>query len=160
MRRILKIALFILLIGLVGIQFVPTKRNQSNENYLSDFAQVYNVPDDVIQTLQTSCYDCHSNNTKYPWYNKIQPISWFMEHHIKKGKAELNFSEFGMYSKRKQRNKLKAIVSQIKDGEMPLSSYTFIQKEAKLTEDEKNSLLDYINKIQTKNYEREALRIQ
>jgi len=78
------------------------------------------------------CYDCHSNNTVYPWYNKIQPISYLMENHIKEGKKELNFSNFGTYSKRKQKSKLKAIYNQIKDNEMPLWSYTLIHRNAKL----------------------------
>lgn len=138
---------FLVLVSLVGIQFFPTKRNQNTAILTADFTKTFDVPTNIQSILKTSCYDCHSNNTNYPWYNKTQPISWFMEHHIEKGKDELNFSEFGMYSKRKQKNKLKAIVNQIKDGEMPLSSYTFIHSNAKLTEQQKKEIMNWINTL-------------
>lgn len=138
---------FLVLVSLVGIQFFPTKRNQNTAILTADFTKTFDIPKDIQSILKTSCYDCHSNNTNYPWYNKTQPISWFIEHHIEKGKDELNFSEFGMYSKRKQKNKLKAIVNQIKDGEMPLSSYTFIHSNAKLTKQQKKEIINWINTL-------------
>ncbi|MBL4592868.1 MAG: heme-binding domain-containing protein [Flavobacteriales bacterium] len=147
MKRSLKIITFFLLIALVGIQFIPTKRNQSNEVLTSDFMQVYQVPKKIEKMLKTSCYDCHSNNTDYPWYNKIQPISYFLEQHISEGKEELNFNEFGLYSKRRRRNKLRAITSQIKKGMMPLETYTIIHNEAKLSEKEKIVIEEWIDNI-------------
>lgn len=138
---------FLVLVSLVGIQFFPTKRNQNTAILTADFTKTFDVPKEIQAILKTSCYDCHSNNTNYPWYNKTQPISWFMQHHIEKGKDELNFSEFGSYSKRKQKNKLKAIVNQIKDGEMPLSSYIFIHSNAKLTERQKKEIMNWINTL-------------
>lgn len=138
---------FLVLVSLVGIQFLPTKRNQNTAILTADFTKIFDVPTNIQSIFKTSCYDCHSNNTSYPWYNETQPIGWFMEHHIKKGKDELNFSEFGMYSKRKQKNKLKAIINQIKDGEMPLSSYTFIHSNAKLTENQKKEIINWINTL-------------
>ena len=89
-----------------------------------------------MDVFKNSCYDCHSNNTRYPWYVNIQPMGWVMARHIKKGKENLNFSEFGTYSKRKQANKLRAIATSIKDGSMPLSSYTIMHTDAKLCEEE------------------------
>lgn len=147
MKRFLKIATLIILVILVGIQFIPTNRNQSDETLTTDFMRVYNVPNNVRNLIQNSCYDCHSNNTNYPWYNKIQPISWFLEDHIKEAKSELNFSEFGSYSKRRKRNKLKSILNQIKKNEMPLSSYTFIHSDAKFSEKEKIEIIRWINKL-------------
>jgi len=146
-KRFLKIATLIILVILVGIQFIPTNRNQSDETLTTDFMRVYNVPNNVRNLIQNSCYDCHSNNTNYPWYNKIQPISWFLEDHIKEAKSELNFSEFGSYSKRRKRNKLKSILNQIKKNEMPLSSYTFIHSDAKFSEKEKIEIIRWINKL-------------
>lgn len=110
------------------------------------FTKTYNVPSDVKAILQTSCYDCHSNNTKYPWYSYIQPVRMFMDNHIKEGKENLNFSEFGSYSKRKQENKLDEIVKQIKSGEMPLASYTIIHKNAILTQENKGVLVKWIER--------------
>lgn len=135
-----------MLLVFVGIQFIPTTRNQSKLELPTDLMAVYNVPNQVEVIFKTSCYDCHSNNTVYPWYNKIQPTSWIMKGHIKKGKAELNFNEFGSYSERRQKSKLKSILNQVKDGEMPLASYTWIHREAKLSETEKKALEDWINK--------------
>lgn len=135
---------FLCLIGLVGIQFSPTKRNQNKTISDADFAKTFEVPKNVLTILKTSCYDCHSNYTEYPWYNKIQPISWLLENHIKKGKSELNLSEFGAYSKRKRRSKLRAIINQIKDDEMPLTSYTLIHPNAKLSDKDKSTIINWI----------------
>jgi len=109
--------------------------------------EVYDVPEKVDVIFKTSCYDCHSNNTAYPWYNKIQPVSWIMEGHINEAKAELNFNEFGSYSERRQKSKFKSILSQVKDGEMPLASYTWMHREAKLSGNEKKTLEVWINKM-------------
>ncbi len=146
-----KIILLILLIVFVGIQFIPTKRNQSESVPNTDFMIVNNVPNNIKATLQTSCYGCHSNNTSYPWYNTVQPVAWFLENHIEEGKAELNFSEWDNYSNRRKKSKLKSIVSQIKDNKMPLSSYTFIHKDALLDEIQKKEIIDWINNIKTEN---------
>jgi len=145
--KVLKIIAIILLLTFVGIQFIPTTRNQSDIVPATDLMEVYNVPEQVEVIFKTSCYDCHSNNTSYPWYNKIKPVSWIMEDHIKEGKSELDFSEFGSYSERRRKSKFKSILSQVKDGEMPLASYTLMHKEAKLSENEKKALEDWINKM-------------
>ena len=108
MRRLLKILFRVVLIGLVLVQFAPRATlNISNKKSLSSIDNVHNVPDSVLLILKTSCYDCHSNNTTYPWYSKIQPVSWWLNDHISEGKRELNFDEFGSYSIRRQFNKLK-----------------------------------------------------
>lgn len=145
--KISKIILLILLIVFVGIQFIPTKRNQSESVPNTDFMIVNNVPNNIKATLQTSCYDCHSNYTSYPWYNTVQPVAWFLENHIEEGKAELNFSEWDNYSNRRKKSKLKSIVSQIKDNKMPLSSYTFIHKEAVLDNTKRQEILNYITEL-------------
>ncbi|MBL4939501.1 MAG: heme-binding domain-containing protein [Lutibacter sp.] len=135
------------MIVFVGIQFIPTNRNQSDEILESDFSKTFNVPSNIQNLFKKSCYDCHSNNTSYPWYNKIQPASWFLEKHIKEGKEELNFSEFGAYSKRKQKSKLKSIISQIRDDEMPMLSYTLIHGDAKLSTNEKQLIIEWVDKL-------------
>jgi heme-binding protein len=107
----------------------------------------FDVPKNIEIQLKISCYDCHSNNTHYPWYNKIQPVAWFMEGHIEEGKEDLNFNEFGSYSKRRQKSKLKSIISQIKDDEMPLNSYTLIHSDAKLSLSERNEIMEWMNQL-------------
>ena len=145
--KIVKIIALILLIVFVGIQFVPTERNQSNAIFETDFLVVNNTPENIGVVLQTSCYDCHSNNTEYPWYNKIQPIAWFLEDHIKEGKKELNFNEWEAYSDRRKSSKLKSIISQIEDDAMPLSSYTLVHRDAILSPSEKALVMDYMKQL-------------
>ena len=139
--------ILIVVIVLIGIQFIPTKRNTSTVLLETDISKSLSVPVEVQNIFKRSCYDCHSNNTNYPWYNKIQPISFLLENHIKKGKKELNFSKFGTYSKRKQKSKLKAIYNQIKDNEMPLWSYTLIHRDAKLSEKDRDLIKQWATKL-------------
>lgn len=147
MKKHIKKIVFGLIILFIAIQFVPVSYNQSDTVLDSDFIKTYKVPDQIQSILKTSCYDCHSNNTHYPWYSKIQPGGWFMEGHIKDGKKELNFSEFGDYSGRRKKSKLKAIINQIKDDEMPLWSYTLIHRDAKLSEEDKQLLTDWLSRL-------------
>ncbi len=145
--KVLKNIGWALLVAFVGIQFFPSELNQSDAVPKTDFFVVNNVPSSVKRTVQTSCYDCHSNNTEYPWYNKIQPIAWFLEDHVEHGKEELNFNEWDEYSSRRKNSKLKSIISQIEDGEMPLDSYTLIHRDAKLSKTEKEEVLVYMNEL-------------
>ncbi len=145
--KILKIIAIALFVGFLGIQFIPTLRNQSDVVPETDFMLVNNVPENIQKKLQVSCYDCHSNNTQYPWYNKIQPVAWFLEKHIKEGKKELNFSEWTHYSDRRKKSKLKSIISQIEDNEMPLDSYTLIHKDAIFSEIEKQEIIKWVTQL-------------
>jgi hypothetical protein len=145
MSRIKKI-LLALLIVFVAIQFIQPAHNTSKHLLPTDFAKVYTVPANVQSVLQNACYDCHSNNTKYPWYVNIQPMGWIMKRHIDNGKAKLNFSEFGSLSNRRQVSKLKEISNQIKDDEMPISSYKMMHKNANLTNEQKVFVTDWMNK--------------
>ena len=148
MKKIIKKILFIGLIIFLLMQLYQPARNESFEQDITaNFTKVYNVPKNVEAIVRTSCYDCHSNNTNYPWYSNIQPVRFFMEHHIKEAKEDLNFSEWGNYSKRKQENKLDRIVKQIKSDEMPLASYTLIHKNARLTTVQKEEIMDWLSKI-------------
>ncbi len=146
MKVVKKIAL-VLLIVFVGIQFIPTSRNQSDVVPATDFMMVNKVPKPITNKLQTSCYDCHSNNTQYPWYNKIQPVAWLLEDHIKEGKAELNFNEWDDLSNRRKNSKLKSIISQIEDDEMPLSSYTLIHRDAIFSDTEKQEIIKWMTQL-------------
>ena len=145
--KIVKVIVLILLVVFIGIQFIPTERNQSEIVPETDFLLVNNTPENIEKILQVSCYDCHSNNTEYPWYNKIQPVAWFLEDHIKEGKKELDFSEWDEYSNRRKNSKLKSIMSQIRDDEMPLFSYTLVHRDAVLSNSEKELVIDYMGQI-------------
>ena len=108
-----------------------------------DIGTAYPMPDNVYHVLQTSCYDCHSNNTKYPWYNNVQPVAWWLNDHVEEGKRELNFSEFGSFSTKRKLKKLKEIVSEVEENEMPLNSYTLIHKDAALSPADKQLLIEW-----------------
>jgi len=140
---LIKKTLLVLLIVFIGIQFIQPARNTNGQVLPTDISKTVSVPQNVQNILRTSCYDCHSNHTNYPWYNYVQPTAWILANHIKHGKKDLNFSDFGSYSSRKQQSKLKAIADQIKDGEMPLSSYTLIHKNARLSKEEKSLIIDW-----------------
>ncbi|WP_426095991.1 heme-binding domain-containing protein [Flavobacterium sp. DSR2-3-3] len=147
MKKIIKKILVIGFVIFLLMQLYQPARNESYEQELtSNFTKMYDVPKNVETILRTSCYDCHSNNTNYPLYSYIQPARFFMEEHIKDGKKDLNFNEFGRYSKRKQENKLEAIIKQIKSDEMPLASYTLIHKNAILTPTQKEEIINWIIK--------------
>ena len=132
-----------LVTGFVAIQFIQPDRNKSDKALPTDITNTVAVSNQVLNILQNSCYDCHSNNTRYPWYSFIQPGAWWMASHIKNGKAMLNFSQFGDLSNRKQQSKLQGIANQIKDNEMPLSSYRLLHKNAILTTEQKTILINW-----------------
>ena len=130
------------------MQLYQPARNKDNGQILpSHIIKLYNVPGNVKIILANSCYDCHSNNTSYPWYSYIQPARLFMDTHIRNAKKELNFSEFGNYSKRRQGSKLEGISKQVKSGDMPLPSYTILHKNAKLTPQQKKTVIGWIDTI-------------
>ncbi len=145
-KKIFKKVFFIVLVCLLLVQFYQPARNVDNGQVLVvHFQKVYTVPNNIATILQNSCYDCHSNNTNYRWYDYIQPARTMVEHHISNAKKELNFSEWGNYSSRKQQNKLDRIIKQIKANEMPLPSYTFIHSSAKLSNTDKEQLINWLN---------------
>lgn len=138
--------LLVLLVIFIGIQFIRPARNKSAQALSTDFAKVFVVPENIQSALQTACYDCHSNNTVYPWYSNVQPIAWWMANHIKEGKSRLNFSEFGNYAGRKQISKLKEIANQIEDDEMPLTSYKIIHRNTGFSKEKKEIIINWMNK--------------
>lgn len=137
MKTTFKYIGIILLIALVVIQFIRPAKNIAATPAEHHISKLYAVPVDVEQTLIKACYDCHSYNTKYPWYSNIQPAAWWLNDHIKDGKRHLNFDEFTNYRVAKQYKKLEECIEETKEGEMPLESYTIIHKDAVLTEAEK-----------------------
>lgn len=123
----------------------PAKNQGSAQDMTADISHVYTMPDSVHTLLQQACYDCHSNHTRYPWYADIQPASWWLASHVREGKEELNFQEYGQYSSKRQRNKLKRIKEQIMTGAMPLSSYTLLHREAIWTPAQRQSVIVFID---------------
>lgn len=129
----IKNILTVLLLLFIGIQFIDVQKNISQVQSVNAIGNHYKVPAKVQEILKTSCYDCHSNNTSYPWYSKVQPVKWWLADHVNSGKRHLNFDEFSTYSREKKLEKLDEIVETVKMGEMPLTSYTVVHRNAKLS---------------------------
>lgn len=137
MKKILKTIGWLLLIALVVIQFFHPKKNIHPGDQPNALAKLHPVPDDVKTILKKACDDCHSNNTVYPWYSKIQPVDWWLNDHINEGKREFNLDELGARPAWLRYRKLEEAIDQVKEGEMPLNSYTWTHKDAVLSDDEK-----------------------
>lgn len=147
LKKIFKRTFQILLLAFIVIQFFRPAKNKAEGISNNDISKIYAVPADVQSILKTSCYDCHSNNTVYPWYAEIQPAAWWLADHVKEGKKELNFSEFASYRIGRQYKKLEEINEQVKEEEMPLESYTLIHGDAKLNEQQKLSLANWVTTL-------------
>ena len=143
--KAIKIILILLAVSFVLIQFVRPERNLAEGNSSHEILVAFNVPPDVQQMLRTSCYDCHSNTTRYPWYAEVQPVGWWLNNHIQEARRELNFSEFGAYRLRRQYIKLGQIADQVSEEEMPLPSYTILHADAKLSPERRARLVGWAN---------------
>ena len=133
-----KILLFLLVAFIVMQAFRPAKNNSGDKS--KDVSMSYPVPDSVTRIFDKACNDCHSNNTRYPLYAEIQPLAWWLNDHVTDGKKHFNLNEFSGYRIAKQYKKLEECMEEVKEGEMPLESYTVIHKEARLSDAEKQTL--------------------
>ena len=143
----LKKILVVLLAILIVLQFFRPEKNIAEGLSDADVSYAITVPTNIHTILQEKCYDCHSNNTSYPWYSNFQPVAWWMVDHIEEGKEELNFSDFKKYSEKKANHKLEEVSEMIKDDEMPLPSYTLVHRSAKLTSEEKTRINAWIKSM-------------
>ena len=143
-KKILRRTFQVLLVVFIIIQFFRPAKNRSEGVAANDITKLYAVPENVQSILKTSCYDCHSNNTVYPWYSYIQPVAWWLDNHIKDGKKDLNFSEFASYRIRRQYKKLEEINALVKKDAMPLNSYLWIHKAARLNDQQKLVISNWV----------------
>lgn len=147
LKTILKRTLQILLLAFIVIQFFRPAKNKAEGISKNDISTLYTVPANVQTILKTSCYDCHSNNTVYPWYAEIQPVTWWLNNHVVDGKKHLNYSEFASYSLRKQYHKLEETDEMVEKGEMPLDSYLWIHKDADLNAEQSKAITDWVKTV-------------
>ena len=141
-----KIALFLFVV-LVALQFFHPKKNKATGIQPYYIGKVYAVPGDVKSILEKACNDCHSNNTRYPWYCNFQSVDWWTTNHVNDGKRGLNFDEYINRPLRYQFHKLEELMDQVKENKMPLNSYTWIHKDAILTTEEKATITGWANDI-------------
>ena len=146
----LKKIFYVIIAILVIIQFIKPKRNLSAGPYPNDITTKFAMSDNVSASLKTACYDCHSNNTVYPWYANVQPVAWWLAIHVNDGKKHLNFNEFTTYNEKRQRKKLDEISESVTEGWMPLGSYTWIHKDAILTVQQKEAIKKWCDESMAK----------
>lgn len=127
---------------LVG-QFIRPAKNLGVSEGPDFIGTKYPVPAEVRTVLARSCYDCHSDRTTYPWYAEIQPVGWWLAYHVNDARKHFNFSAFARYEPKRAEHKLKELVEEVKEGEMPLHSYLWIHRDARLSEAEQRLLIDW-----------------
>ena len=147
MKKVLKTIGWLLLIALIAIQFFHPKKNIHEGDQPNAISKKFQVSADVKTILDKACMDCHSNNTRYPWYNNIQPVAWWLNDHVIDGKKELNFDEYINKRPRFQYRRMEQTIDLVKKREMPLDSYTWIHKDAILSEEEKTKLFDWAQSV-------------
>ncbi|MBO0329563.1 heme-binding domain-containing protein [[Muricauda] lutisoli] len=139
--KIVKKTAIVLLIVLIGMQFYRPEKNRAEADYVAAFEAETQPSAEVKQILKTACYDCHSANTEYPWYNNIAPVSYWLADHIEEGKEHLNFSDWESYDTKKKDHKLEEVIEEVKEGEMPLNEYTWTHADANLSEEQISALV-------------------
>lgn len=139
----------LLAITFIILQFFQIDKTNPPVNESVDFLKIKNTPQPIATHIRNACYDCHSNETQYPWYSNIQPVAWFLKEHFEEGRRALNFSTFATYTPEQQIDKMKEASELIREGKMPLNSYLIMHSEAKLTTQQKEELISYFNSIAT-----------
>lgn len=133
--------------ALVIIQFFRIDKNNPAPTPQLDFIKIKNTPQKTAALIRNSCYDCHSNESTYPWYADVQPFGWFLQNHIEEGRKHMNFSTFATYDKKRQIHKLEEMGEMIDKGEMPLDSYLLGHSDANLTPEQKAELIAYFKLV-------------
>jgi hypothetical protein len=135
----LRIIFIVAIILLIAIQFVPV--NKANPPVTGEIK----APENVMQILRTSCYDCHSNEAKWPWYSNIAPASWLVAYDVNEAREHMNFSEWQSYSAEDKADDIEEIWEEVEEGEMPLWYYLILHSEAELSENDKVILKDWVD---------------
>ena len=147
-----KIGIFIVVIFIL-LQFFPVQKPEVVVDNPNDFILNTSVPKDISAKLKAACYDCHSNESSFPWYANIAPSKWFVFKHINEGRKELNFSNWNTFNIDDKAEILDDISTVLLDGEMPLKGYTLLHSEAKLTEEEKETIINWTDELLETLYE-------
>jgi len=146
--KVLKKIGVVLLIALVVAQFFGPEKNDGNLDTVNAFIAETNPPAEVTQILKTTCFDCHSAKTNYPWYNNITPVNYWLDEHIRDGKKHLDFSKWSEYSLKRKEHKMDELYEEVEKKEMPLNSYTWTHTEANLTQAQIDAVVAWGKKVQ------------
>ncbi|MEO9076196.1 MAG: heme-binding domain-containing protein [Gelidibacter sp.] len=149
MRNVKKLFTVLVIIFIVA-QFFGPKKNQGDLVSFEPFLKDTNPSEEVTYILKETCFDCHSDVTRYPWYDNITPINYWLAAHVADGKEEFNISAWNLYSTKKKDHKFKELIELVENKEMPLKSYTFTHSEARLTDVQIATVLDWGKKVRLK----------
>ena len=139
--RVVKWAALAFCVAFIAIQLVPVSR--TNPPVQGDF----NASPEVASVLRRACYDCHSNQTVWPWYSRLAPVSWVIAHDVNEGRAELNFSTWNQLSVDKQAKAMKESWKEVAEGEMPTWYYVALHPEARLSPDDQSVLRGWAGSV-------------
>ena len=142
-QKIKKYLPWALLAFIIVAQFFPIDKTNPESDLANDFITLNNPPPNLADLIKDACYDCHSNHTKYPWYTNVAPVSWWIKGHINHASEHLNFSEWASYDAKKANHKLEECFEMVSDNKMPLKSYVWMHKEAKMTDAQRKELADW-----------------
>lgn len=147
MKKILKYFIIIIVILAIIIQLIPNKLPENKNALSNDLVLVEKAPEEVKLILRKACYDCHSNQTTYPWYSYVAPVSWLITKDVREGREELNFSEWADQSKRKKIKILNEMADEMEDKKMPLKVYTITHRDAVLTDEEISTITTWTKSV-------------
>ena len=137
-----KILVALILLFIIA-QFFSPKKNQSGLYAINKFLVETKAPMEVQKTLTQACFDCHSDQTTYPWYNSITPVNYWLNSHVNGGKSHLDVSKWSTYSVKRKAHKLEELIEEVGEGEMPLASYKWTHASADLTNDQIEALIHW-----------------
>lgn len=133
-----------------AIQFArPEKENPATDQSMTITAQSGITPA-VTALIKVSCFDCHSNETRWPWYSEVAPVSWLVADDVKGGRSFLNFSEWGKYTKSKRVLKLGQIYEQVSKNKMPIPKYLCMHPGARLSPADRDSITNWTEQEEDK----------
>ncbi len=134
-------------LGLAGIQLIPVERRNPPEDPSHTIYAAESVPGEVKAVLQGSCNDCHSNQTRWPWYSYVAPVSWMVSHDVHEGRKQMNFSEWSTYTEKRRDQKLEEICEQVTNGDMPDGKYALIHRSARPTQEQRDAVCEWTESV-------------
>jgi hypothetical protein len=142
-RTAIRAATALFVVAFAGVQVIRPERTNASVDPGRRLEAHVRVPSDVSAVLARACADCHSDETRWPWYSQVAPVSWFVIDHVNHGRSHLNFSRWAEYSDAERRTRLENVCALVTKGEMPLASYTLVHRDARLTSGDVRLLCDW-----------------
>jgi hypothetical protein len=146
--KVLKIVLVVLLLGFISIQFFGIEKSNPEFDSQLDFLTIENPPENIEKIFRNACYDCHSNETQWPWYANVAPMSWMIEDHVEEGRDYINLNDWGDYELEDRHYILEEMMEEIDHEEMPLPAYRIFHRDSRITDIQKAELFEWIRSVQ------------